>query len=317
MKSVLCALGLTAGLLLPAVCRAADPPTTPKTMRICCIGNSFSQGAVSYLRDIARAAGCKAVISEAAYPGCSLKQHWDCIDAGEKDPTSKAARPFGKTTRELIGPGPWDVVTIQQASTISDDLNTYRPYAKQIVDWVKQISPNAEIVVHQTWAYRADDPRFATGKQTHEAMYAKLTAAYRTIADELGLRVLPVGDAVHQADNDPQWGWKPTPGFDPKTAVAPTLPDQQHSLHVGYAWSTNAKTGESRLYYDGHHTNRTGSYLAGCVWFEAIFDTSVVGNTFVPAGMPADYAAFLQKVAHEAVAAERKREAERGDAKTK
>jgi hypothetical protein len=130
-------------------------------------------------------------------------------------------------------------------------------------------------------------------------MYDGLSNAYRTIAKELGVRRIPVGDAFYAADTDPKWGFKPDSQFDAKTAKPPTLPDQSHSLHVGQRWSTAG--GKTSLQMDGHHASPAGEYLGGLVFYEFLFGASAVGNKFRPAGMDADYAHFLQETAHNAV----------------
>ncbi len=88
------------------------------------------------------------------------------------------------------------------ASIKSHDIANYRPSASELRDYIKKFAPNSEIVVHQTWAYRVDDPRFTKPSEkpgepaTQEAMYTGLTSAYNTIARELGgLRIIPTGDA--------------------------------------------------------------------------------------------------------------------------
>jgi hypothetical protein len=55
-------------------------------------------------------------------------------------------------------------VTIQQRSISSHDVTTYRPYAANLRDYVKKHAPNAELLLHETWAYRVDDPRFSVAK---------------------------------------------------------------------------------------------------------------------------------------------------------
>src|SRR5262249_28740259 len=165
-----------------------------------------------------------------------------------------------------------------------------------------------EVLVHQTWAYRCDEPRFAEDRSPpgepvdQEAMYRGLTAAYRTIAGELGTRLIPVGDAFHRADTDPTWRYRPDTKFDFKDAQRPALPDQTHSLHVGWQW-TRPASGTPSLRMDGHHANGAGQYLGACVFYEVLFGESVVGHAFVPRGMDAAYARFLQETAHRAVAA--------------
>lgn len=129
---------------------------------------------------------------------------------------------------------------------------------------------------------------------------SKLAKAYRTIATELGVRLIPVGDAFYAADTDVKWGYKPDATFNPKQASAPGLPDQTHSLHIGYKWQMNGQAAPT-LSMDGHHSSPAGRYLGACVWYEVLFGTSCVGNTFT-AGLDAEYARFLQETAHRAVA---------------
>ncbi|MDQ3622834.1 MAG: hypothetical protein M3463_10140 [Verrucomicrobiota bacterium] len=175
--------------------------------------------------------------------------------------------------------------------------------------------------MHQTWAYRRDDPRFTrpSGKLgepvTQEAMYRGLTAAYRTVAEELGARVIPAGDAFFLADSDSQWGYRPDTRFGFKAAQPPALPDQTHSLHTGWRW-LKQKDGAMRLGMDGHHANTAGEYLGACVWYEVLFGTSAVGNSFTPPGLDPAFARFLQETAHRAIVASAKPPSSRSQATT-
>ena len=71
-----------------------------------------------------------------------------------------------------------------------------------------------------------DDPRFTKPSKTpgepstQKEMYDGLTRAYQTIAGELGVRVIPVGDAMYLADTNAKWGYQPDKKFDFKNAVA-------------------------------------------------------------------------------------------------
>jgi hypothetical protein len=282
---------------------AAAPAPRPKTVRLVTIGNSFSANATNFLDDLAKAAGHTLVHMPFVVGGASMEVHWTKIQANEKDPKDPAGLYGTKSLKDVLSTSAWDVVTIQQASIKSHDLATYRPFAQQLQAYVKQHAPKTELLLHETWAYRGDDPRFRMPKgepSTREAMYTMLRDAYRAVAKELGVRLIPVGDAFHLADSDPAWGFKSDPAWDPKKAVAPALPDQTHSLHVGWRWST--KDGKTTLQMDGHHANTAGEYLGACVWFEVLFGESPVGNTFVPKGLSAEDAAYLQKAAHRAVA---------------
>lgn len=97
-------------------------------------------------------------------------------------------------------------------------------------------------------------------------MYLGLTNAYRSIAEELDAEVLPVGDAFYLADTDEKWGFRPDTKFEFTTALAPALPQQIHSLHVGWGWTMPKGGGEEKLMIDGHHANLAGEYLGACVW---------------------------------------------------
>lgn len=285
---------------------AAAEPAAPKTVRLLNIGNSFSRNATHYLGDLSQAAGHTLIHHQASIGGSSMQIHWDKAQLAEKDP----ADPKGLYTTKLslkqeLQAEPWDYVTIQQASIRSHDLSTYRPFAAQLRDYVRRYAPTAQLLVHQTWAYRRDDPRFSPKNTkpgeplTQEAMYEQLTHAYRTIAAELGVPIIPTGDAFHLADNDPKWAFVTDSTFDLKGAKSPALPNQTHSLHIGWQWKKQ-KDGSMKLSMDGHHANVAGEYLGACVFYEVIYKESVVGNTFVPTGLEADYAKFLRETAHRA-----------------
>ena len=284
-----------------------------KTVRLLTVGNSFSGNAIRYLKDIASAGGDTLILQRADLPGCPMHRHWENIHKSETNPDEGKAYAMtvnGETKlfalKDLLTADKWDYITMQQASILSPNISTYRPYAKNLYDYFKKHAPQAEVMMHQTWSYRVDDPGFrGTSGNSHTKMYKNLTAAYRTIAKELGVRIMPVGDAMYAADTDPVWGYK-SPTFNKMAIKSPTLPNQTHSLHVGWYWSKD-KEGRDVLAMDGHHANALGCYLAGCVWYESMFGKSVIGNKFVPEGIIPEDVQYLQIVAHEAVEKENKR----------
>jgi hypothetical protein len=290
-----------------SVATAEDKSASKKTVRLFTIGNSFSQDATFFLDDLAAADGNLLIQKGAVVGGSPLELHWNRAELHEKDPADKNGHyAAGKGLKGLLAEDKWDFVTIQQRSLSSHDIATYRPYAEKLRDYVKKHAPQAKLLLHETWAYRVDDPRFkvsapkAGEPKTQQEMYDGLAKSYRTIAGELGARLIPVGDAFIAADTNEKWGFKPDSKFDAKTAKQPELPDQKHSLHVGYKWNKNTK-GEATLSMDGHHASTAGRYLGACVWYEVLFNQSCVGNKFI-AGLDADYARFLQETAHTAVA---------------
>jgi len=293
-------------LLVSLLFCAASALGEAKTVRILTIGNSFSRNATNHLDDLALAGGHTLIHTPLVIGGSSFQVHADKVK------TEGKARLY-TNGKDLIGnltSDKWDYVTIQQASIKSHDFSTYQPYADILRDYITKHAPQAKLLTHQTWAYRKDDPRFTKPSdkpgepKTQEEMYRGLTAAYDKLATEFGAKIIPVGDAMFAADTDAEWGFKPVTGFDPKTAKKPELPDQTHSLHVGWRWTT--KDGKTTLGMDGHHANLAGEYLGACVWYEVLFGESAVGNSYIPKGFDAEYARFLQETAHKAVLARAK-----------
>ena len=289
-------------VLMASLLTVFGPSADAKTVRLLTIGNSFSQNATQYLGALAKAGGHELIHTPLAIAGAPLELHATMARKHAQDPLDKSGLySTGRGLQEELQSDKWDFVTIQQASILSHDLATYRPYARRLYDLIRTNASQAEMVMHETWAYRCDDPRFAAKAPkpgepaTQEAMYQGLTNAYRTIAGQLGVRLLPVGEAFHLADTDPKWGYHPDPEFNPKIAQSPALPDQAHSLNVG--WHRDGK----RLNFDGHHASTAGQYLGACVFYEVMFGESVVGNGFIPKRLDPDYARFLQETAHRAV----------------
>lgn len=284
---VLAVLGLTASSI------AGE--TAPKHVKLLATGNSFSRNATQFLPDIVKAGGDTLTLKQISLSGAPLELHWRNAADFQAGATNAQARAWSALTAEK-----WDFVTFQQSSMNSFKVETYRPFAKQLHDFIKTQAPTAEIVIHETWAYREDEPLF-NKDFTQQDMYSRLRQAYATIAAELSCRIIPVGDAFQNARADAAWkGVFPDPNFDYKKPSHPALPDQSHSLNVGYSWKTG-KDGKSSLALDARHASTAGRYLAAAVWYEFLFGHSVVGNTFAPEGLSAADIAVLQRIAHQTV----------------
>jgi hypothetical protein len=280
-------------------------PAHAKTLRVFVIGNSFSNNALLYLPKIVQSAGDQIVVKSASIGGSPLEKHWNGVAAYLADPDAREGKIYGgKSLKDMLGDTRWDVVTIQQYSMFSPNPETYQPYATKLRDYVMGLQPQARVVQHQTWADRVDSRDWGMVGRGERAkdqaeMWEKSRAAYHRIADDLGLGLIPVGDAFRAVDTDPRWGYRPDPAFDPKVATEPHLPDQSHSLHVGYNWKGG------KLAFDSHHASPAGCYLAGLVWYATLFDASPEKVTFAPPGLAPDFAAHLRGVAAEVVRADR------------
>ncbi|WP_404307804.1 BPSS1187 family protein [Neorhodopirellula lusitana] len=291
---------------------AADESKVSAPVRVLAVGNSFTGNATRFLEPLAKASGHDLSVQRLIIGGSPLELHAAKAKAFAADPNNPKGRySNGKSLQEALQSEDFDFVTIQQVSIKSHDIRTYQPYASELADVIRRYSPGSQLLVHQTWAYRSDDPRFhgpakRSGKSLpnsepvdQAAMYHGLTDAYRTITKELGAKRIPVGDAFFFADTDEQFGFRGEKNVDPQAFTAPAVPASKYSLHAGWHWS--GANGGRQLRMDGHHANQAGEYLGACVWYECLLGESVVGNSFHPAGMDAEYARFLQLTAHRAV----------------
>ncbi len=269
-----------------------------KTIRLLTIGNSFADNATRYLGEIAAAAGDELLYTGANLPGGPLSVHWEGVVAHEKK-CENGCLYNDRSLTDLLSSEPWDVVTLQQFSGESHAEGSYRPYAEKLHALIQKLSPSATILLHQTWAYRADDTEQITHEYSQENMHTDIRNAYHTIADELNVGIIPVGDAFAAARNHPEWNFVPDAKFDPKTAEYPNRPQDRHSLCAGFAWKEWLELPEMHL--DTHHASEAGQYLAAAVFFEMLFGKSSYGNTFRPAEVPAEEVLFLQEIAHETV----------------
>lgn len=285
-------------VLATLLAQTAYAQSSADTLRLFLIGNSFSQNATRYLPQMAAEGGHPLVIQRAELGGCSLQRHWDHAAAAEADSLDPKGKPYkGKSLKMLLSEGKWDIITLQQYSLHSGDPATYEPYASRLYAYIKALQPQARIVFHQTWAYRSDADGFGqtapkTFATSEQEMWEKSRDAYRSIAQKLDVPVIPVGDAFWKNSSDTKWGFQPDKNLDHKTPTYPALPDQTHSLHVGYRW-----TNDKKLAFDSHHANEAGCYLGGLVWYGFLFGESPQKVNFVPKEVPGAFAGHLKQVA--------------------
>lgn len=259
-----------------------------KKIRLFIIGNSFSQNASAFLPQLAKEAGIQLELGRAELGGCSLEKHWKLAEAGEK-----AYK--GKSLREMLADGKWDIVTIQQYSLLSGDTATYEPYATKIVQLIRSMQPGAKIFIHQIWAYRSDAKNF--GKidgekraQSATEMHQHVRAAYHKVAADLSLTIIPTGDAFMAMEKSEEWRYKKDTAFNFNALQSGRLPDQTNSLHIGYTW----KNGKSN--FDANHANVAGCYLGSLVWYQTLLRKKMKTVKFKPESVSAPMAKKFRKV---------------------
>jgi len=178
--------------------QAEDPSQTAaiREIKVLGVGNSFTGNAFSLLDPMGTQSDKVRIrLGQGIIGGCSMEKHMRLALLHESEPDNPEGKPYSLTMaddqgksvktrvglRELLASDNWNIVTVQQLSVQSPDIANYRPYAKQLYDYIKRYSPQAEVVLHQTWAYRTDGDfdRVFPGKPGYgqEDMYRDLNAA--------------------------------------------------------------------------------------------------------------------------------------------
>ena len=204
------AAGVSAAVATESPCTAAEDSERP--LRVLMIGNSFSICNLKQMPHVAAAMGKRVDLASLYIGGCSLKQHWKNVVAS----TNAAFRPYrfdrivygknivddGKANiPDALVLDKWDVVMVQQASHYSWQPETYEPFGGLLVAKIRELAPQAKIVVQETWSYPPWDGRLAKFGFDQAEMYMRLHGAYAGFAERYGLDVIPVGTAAEIVPN--------------------------------------------------------------------------------------------------------------------
>jgi len=292
MKSMMVAL--MAAVLVGCGTERSVDDSSPKRLKVLTIGNSFSICLLSQMPACVKSTGRELDLCSLYIGGCSLERHWQNVVAS----TNAGFRPYGVSWNycgksndpaapvakavvegranipEMLSADRWDVVTLQQASHYSWRPDTYEPYGGNLVDLIRRLAPQAEIVVQETWSYTPYDGRLKKWGITPDEMYVNLKLAYAGFASTYGLRVIPTGTAVQDFR-------KAMPSADGITGDPCGSP-----------------TGKDKF-----HLNREGNYLQACTWYAALYRRSAADITYRPDFLSAERAEQMRKSADAACAA--------------
>lgn len=260
--------------------KTSKAPEEPEPIKILAIGNSFSMDSVDQnLWQIAKADGKTLVIGDMYIGGCSIDRHVENIATDGKyfqylkiDAEGNKTKTPDVTLAEAIKDEEWDFVSVQQASHYSGQPETYAKLA-ELVSWIRENAPTAEVVFHQTWAYSPTSDHWAFPAYNCDQWYM-YDSIRNTVLEEtakVGIkRIIPTGTALQNA---------------------------------------RRYMDNSDLTRDGFHMSfDMGRYLAACTWYETIANRSVIDNSYVPDGsedgtapVGAEDAKVLRRAAHNAV----------------
>ena len=158
-------------------------------MNILAIGNSFSQDATRYLHRIARSDGFDLKVANLFIGGCPLERHFRNMLSEEAVyglEFNGEITGFDVSLKEALLNRSWDYITLQQASHLSFNYDTYQPYLNELCAYIKKMCPKAKILIHQTWAYKQGSPKLEhTEKYTDQRdMFLDLEEAYKKAAKD-------------------------------------------------------------------------------------------------------------------------------------
>lgn len=175
-------------------------------MNVLCIGNSFSQDATRYLHQISDE---KIYVRNLYIGGCSLERHWNNIVNASCDyEWQKNGRMLKMMSiNDAVTKKKWDYITVQQVSQDSGMQDTYEPYLSNILEFLREKCPNAEIVFHRTWAYddKSDHGGFINYNRDRKAMIDAIIRVSNHFATKHSLRVIPNGEAIEAARALPEF----------------------------------------------------------------------------------------------------------------
>lgn len=215
------------------------------------VGNSFTyrEDIPNLFKQVAESFGeLQVQVTGFAVSSYRLVQWADLSDAEGK-----------KLDAALHAADDYDIVVLQEQS--SNPINNFAEFeqgATKLVQKVRSTQKNCQTVLYATWGYDKSNPKSAA----IPTMEAKLRSAYQRVADELGVRVSPVGAAFTAIFND----------------------------------------GTINLYNseDNHHQNYTGAMLAAYVHAETLFGLDVMQCPF-NGTLDSATATLLKQVAHSVV----------------
>lgn len=219
-----------------------------KSLKILCVGNSFSDNAIAYMYPIAKAFGIEEVkIANLYIGGCSLETHANNAFNNTAAYTYRevnvdtggAIQTASSTVRMIDGilDEDWDIITMQQVSGKSGVSSTYNEDLVGLNGYIKDnaTNPNVQFGWHMTWAYQQNSTHtdFRDYNRDQLNMYYAIRKATKDCIEgnDMFDFVVPAGTAVQNA----------------------------RTSYLG-----------DNLTQDGYHLNDKGEYIIGLTWIMKI-----------------------------------------------
>ena len=236
-----------------------------KKISVLMIGNSFSVDVAHFTHQLSLNSDTEIEVCVLYVGGCSLEQHVNFIKEG--------STPYewfinGVSTGRYISlkdallMKEYDYISLQQVSVFSGLKDTFYPYIKELVDYVKDYQKKPHFILHKTWPYQTgfDNTNFAHYNYDRKTMYACINKTYDYVQRDLDIDiVIRSGDIIEEAIE---------------------------------------KYGE-HFHKDGFHLNEEGRYLVA-LGFVYTFAKEKIKDLFIPRGFNKDqcleYNGFVYKL---------------------
>jgi len=172
---------------------------------------------------------------------------------------------------DKISSNTWDYVVLQDQSQFPSfpyaqtSVDVF-PKAVILSDSIRSVNPCSVPLFFNTWGREIGDAQWDS-INSFEKMNNRLFIAYDHMANVNNGKLSPVGIGFRQV-------------FDDASAVV-----THGDLYSG----------------DGSHPSIHGTYLAACIFYNVIFESTPVGSTFLPSGVTQSQADYLQGVAYHVV----------------
>ena len=226
-----------------------------ETLAILCIGNSFSEDALAYVWNIAKAAGVKnVVVANLYYGSCTVEQHYGFVKNNQAvydyqlNTNGTWVHHNNSTWQAAFGTYDWDFISFQEsAQTVHSDTTRFT-HLGDLISMVKAKCPTAKLLWHEPWA---------NGHQVYqndrEKMLRDFVASCRQVFEGYGF-------------------------------------DEIITTGIGIANARTSYVPDGNYLRDGWHlTFDYGRFIAGLTFFAELTNISVEGISFAPAGLSNAY----------------------------
>ncbi len=168
------------------------------SLKILAIGNSFTVNSTNHMPWIINAInGDSICIARLVRSSCSLSMHWANHVNNSPDYelyySDNGSWHFSEinTIDEALRILDWDVIVIQQVSTLSGFYDTYQPYLDNLIKLFREANPTALSAWHYTWAYTPStkNKEFKKYGRDSEKMYAAIMDAGDKVAENVDLHI--------------------------------------------------------------------------------------------------------------------------------